>query len=637
MKKNLNNLFTTQFLGVLNDNLLKNLICFVSIYWASPENKSLIVAIASATMVLPFIFLSPLAGYLSQVHAKSKILRIAKFAEIPIMLIATVGFVNNSITLVMISMLLMGVQSALYSPAKYGLIKDLSKEDNISKKLGTMEMLSFVAVLSGSLIAGIVADLSQFQLGIIGLLLTLVSFTGWLSSKKIDMEHVLNELTPKKVLNPITFAKRSYKTAKAFKGVNASIIGLSVFWFIGSLLQMNLLIHCPDTLGLSNSQTGFVTAFVAVGIGVGCWVSGLITKNRLEMGLTFFAGIGLTISTLILSIEGLSTAAFIITLMVAAFFGGLFKIPLNAWIQQRTDSKELGNILAYSNMIVFLFILLSAIAFAVFQINFSSYTIFMFTGIVSCIATIVTLIKMPVAVLRFFMWIAAKAIYKININEQHHIPVKSGGIIVSNHVSLLDALLLVAVAPRNMRFIMHEKVYNAPFLGLFFKRLNMIPVGSNKSKQSLIDFTNICKQQVESGHVVCIFPEGQLSRTGQLLPFKKGIEHLAKQIDAPIIPLHIDNLVGTPLSYKTGTNAKYGFNRKTIKKTVTITVGEPITQHISAYKLRQTVKDLEVINFKKRTLKHTTAEGLVIAKKQKTNNQITRKDYLFMIFKKEDL
>ena len=451
MKNNWINLFTTQFLGVLNDNLLKSLICFVSIYWVSPENKALIIALSSATMVLPFILLSPLAGYLSQIHDKRRILELAKLVEIPIMLVALFGFLANSLGLVLFSMLCMGIQSALYSPSKYGLIKEFSNAENISKKLGIMEMLSFVAVLSGTLFAGFIADLSKFQLSLIGLSLVSISIIGWLASKKIAFTEILLELKPVKNLNPITFIFNTHKTAKKYKGVNAAIFGLAGFWFIASLMQMNLLVHCPETLGLSSTQTGLVSAMVAIGIGLGCWVSGLINKKRLEMGLVIFAGLGLTLSTALLTAASLDAIQFMVVLTVSAFFGGLFKVPLNVWTQQRTEGKDVGNILAYSNMLVFLAILISAAIFSALQFNFSSHQIFGFTAVVSAILTLIAFIKMPVAMVRFTLWVISKILYRAKLNGTKNIPLKSGGILVANHVSLLDALFMVAAAPRNMQ------------------------------------------------------------------------------------------------------------------------------------------------------------------------------------------
>lgn len=624
MKKNWLSLFVTQFLGVINDNLLKSLICFISIYWAAPEHKNLIIAAASATMVIPFILLSPLAGYLSQIHEKRNILVIAKLAEIPIMGIAFTGFMLNQLPVVLFAMFCMGAQSALYSPAKYGLIKGLAGSNGIAKKVGTMELLSFIGVLSGTLVAGMLADFTQFQTAIIGIVLLGIASAGWLTSRTIDFKETIPKSQAKKNINPFTYLKNSYVFAKQYKGVNLSILGLGSFWFVGSMIQMNILIHCPETLGLSNTQTGLVTALVAVGIGLGCWVSGMITKNRLEMGLVCFAGVGLSIATFFLSHQNLSTPGFIVLLMVAAFFGGLFKIPLNAWVQERTDHKDIGNVLAYSNMIVFLFILLSAAVFALLQSYFSTHSIFIFVGITAALTTLISLLVMPARALRFVLWIVSKLLFKLRINGAQHIPQKSGGILIANHVSLLDAILIIAAAPRNVRFVMDEKIYHKPVIGRLFKKFNMIPVASGNTPKKLHDFTQRCIQEIHNGHLICLFPEGVLSRNGQLQSFKKGIEHFSKIPEIPIIPLHMDNLVGSPLSQKIGTNKRYGFNWRTLRKKIFISVDAPVYEYATAFQFRQKIKELEVLNFSRR------AEGLSRIKAiHEAKKQLFKKDQSF--------
>lgn len=616
MKNNFTYLFKLQFLGVLNDNLLKSLICFVSIYWGAPEDKSLIVAAASATIVLPFIFLSPLAGYLSQIREQTNILRIAKFIEIPIMLVALIGFFMNYLALVLFAMLCMGVQSALYSPAKYSLLKSLSAKENVSKQLGIMELLSFVGVLGGSLLAGLIADVTTFQFVIITTVLLSIAFAGWVYSYKIDFKRVSAVIKPKKELNPLQFLKTNYAKAKDFKGVNGCILGLGVFWFMGSLLQMNILIHCPEVLGLSNAQTGMVTAFVAVGIGLGCYVAGLVTKNRLEIGLVAFAAFGLTLSTILLSTVSTNTPFFILLLLVSSFFGGMFKVPLNAWIQERSSKEELSNILAYSNIVVFLFILVSALVFALMQTYMDTRSIFILISFFAGVTTIVTLKMMPVRIVRFLVFIMSKVIFKTHVNGLANVPTRTGGIIISNHVSLLDIFLIVATAPRNLRVIVHEKVYNAPVLHFFFSRLNVIPVGSNNSPEKREAFAQKCREEVHKGHLVCIFPEGQLSRNGHLQIFKKGIEHIVNGYNIPVIPMQIDNLVGSPMSFKTGTTETYAWSFNNVRQDIYITVGKPIVSPLTAFELRQTVKELEVQNFASRTAHLSRKEALDTAKRQ---------------------
>lgn len=222
--------------------------------------------------------------------------------------------------------------------------------------------------------------------------------------------------------------------------------------------------------------------------------------------------------------------------------------------------------------------------------------------------------------LHSLIWILSKTIYRIDTTGIENIPKKSGGIIVANHTSLLDALLIISSTKRTVRFVMHDKIFHAPVIGLLFKKLNMIPISSKKTKEGLDDFNYRCKKEIENGHLVCIFPEGEITRNGQLSIFKKGIEHLAKITQAPIIPLHMDNVIGTPLSFKPGTHHKYGFNFKTLRKKVFITIGTPIKELKSAFELRQIIRELELKNVAKRVKKLPTQEAIYCVKSQLFKN-----------------
>ena len=647
MKKKWINLFTTQFVGVFNDNLLKNLICFIAVFWSPENQKSLVISLASALMVLPYILLSPIAATFAQKYRKSMVLSRAKLFEIPIMLLAIGGFYWSNMIVVMSSMCLMGIQSSLYSPAKYGLIKDFTSDNNLSRKLGVMETLAFCGVLIGCLVAGVIADtqISHIhQTLLIAFALLSAAIIGYFTSiavnqsvsqplspslsqparqplrkqsgKSIWNENEEGDVKQEVEVNPFLFFISTYQLLRQYKGVNWSIMGLGLFWFIGAILQMNILVHCPKVMNLSSAQTGLVTAALAVGIGLGCYVSGQISKKRLEMGLTFFAAIGMAISLLCLQFSHWSIVPFVFLLITASFCGGLFKIPLNTWIQQQSSLKVIANSLAYSNMVVFLFILLAAFTFSILTYFFHTYQVFAFTGVLAFLTSLFILFKIPIAVVRFFTLFLSKCLFRIKIKGAPHIPLSSGGIIVCNHVSMLDSLLILATVPRNIRFVMHEGVYGNRFLNPLFKRCNMIPVSSGKSKDALKSFTASCKKEVDAGHLICIFPEGQLSRTGQILPFKRGIEHLIKSTKAPVIPMHLENLIGTPLSFKTGTSKRYSFSPLRIRKKVYVLVGRTVTQAKTAFELRQVIKELEVENVALKTKLLKPEQAVVLSKKQ---------------------
>lgn len=386
-KKNWFSLFFTNYLGVLNDNFLKTLACFICIAWVGKENESMVVTLASAALVIPYLLFSPLAGRLAKIYRKRNIVVWAKFAEMLIMLVATAGFLLHSTSLVLGSILLMGLQSALFSPSKYGLIRDIGGEEGISFGSGAMEMFAFVGILTGTLMAAFLSE--SVALPVLCVILFGVALFGWLSSLTIRA----NESEPLKesheTLNPVKFVKDMYLRAKDFKGLNLIVVGLATFWFIGSMIQMVLIVYCRSDLGMSDSQTGMVMSLAAIGIGAGCYLAGVLSRHDVELGLVPCGGIttGLTLLTIFIFDAG--GVFFAVLVFLAAFFSGMFKVPLDAWIQANVKGRELGDMLAYSNLITFLFMLFASGCFGVIGMFFDTRIVFIFLAVLTFTITII--------------------------------------------------------------------------------------------------------------------------------------------------------------------------------------------------------------------------------------------------------
>lgn len=382
-------LFATNFLGVLNDNLLKNLICFISIYWVAKGKESLVITLATGVMVLPYILFSPIAGMLAKTRLKQSIIFYTKLSEIPIILFAWTGFFFDSIYLVITGMFLMGLQSTIYSPAKYGLIRDIGGMERISFGTGAIEMLTFLGVLLGTFFAGIMSDLKTYRLLTIFLVFLFISSMGFFASSKIRAEEKQPAKDNKDSINPIKFVIRLIQWSKQkVKGLNLIVFGLSMFWLIGSLIQMNILIHCPQSLKMSNTDTGIVMALVASSVALGSLLSGIFSKKKVNVGLIPLGGIGLAGSITAIYILNPGTVVFIILMITTAFSAGFFKIPLNAWIQEKVTGRNLGDAIAFNNMINFIFILISAGVFGIVESIFNTRIVFLVIGIFSWSITI---------------------------------------------------------------------------------------------------------------------------------------------------------------------------------------------------------------------------------------------------------
>lgn len=388
-------LFATNFLSVFNDNLIKWLVIFVGVSWTSSDNKSMVISIAQALLVLPFIFFSPLAGRLSRIFPKRKIMLAGKIGEFPVVLIAILGFYLHSFPIVMFSILGMGLQSSLFSPSKYGLIREIRGNDGISFGTGAMEMLAFVGVLLGTVAAGLVAD--HYTLALLAIVALTQSGLGVFSAFFIRATETEVEHNPKGKLNPISFLVREFRFASKTKGLNYAIFGSALFWLMGSLIQTNLSIHCPSRFGMDNFHTGMIMSIAAVGIAFGSILTGLISNKRVRLGLVLIGAAGLTLSIFIIVLLNPGELLFMVLVFLASFFSGVFKIPLNSFIQANVEGRRLGDVLAYQNIMEFTFISISAGIFWLVT-RFShdnSIEVFAITGLIAMLTGIFFYVKVP--------------------------------------------------------------------------------------------------------------------------------------------------------------------------------------------------------------------------------------------------
>ncbi len=358
-------LLTTNFLGVFNDNVLKHAIIFIAIGWNLPSwlNTSQIISAASAALVLPYILLSPLGGKLAVHYSKTKVFSFFKLIEIPIVLLASIAFYFQNISLALLSVLLMGIQSCLYSPAKYSLIRDIGGQEEAARGTGMFEAMAFLGVLTGTVIASFISDNYNFIL-LSGLLL-LLAFTGYLSSKRIKVTEEKEDKTQDIQLNPYRFITSSYQFAKKHTWLNTAVLGSASFWLIGSVMQMNLIIHSKNIYFFSNTQTGALMAMAAVAIAFGSIVAGRLLSKigyRTQISIALMA---IVISFGLMAFLPLHQTFYIALVFVASFAGGLFQIPCVSIVQKAEIGRRLGDMMAYLNLITFVFLLIGTAMFSV--------------------------------------------------------------------------------------------------------------------------------------------------------------------------------------------------------------------------------------------------------------------------------
>lgn len=391
-KKNWFSLFATNFLGVLNNNLLKNLIGFIAVAQLNSDDKGLAITLSSGLYVLPYIFFSPLAGKFAKIKNKGQIMFWSKIAELPIFIISCVALLFQSLPIVLICIFLIGLISTLFSPSKYGLIRDIGGNEGISFGTGTLEMLTFLGVLIGTFIASIVADYyAVYIFAMIAISVSLIEILIAFQLTKVKETEPLQNCTD--TINPIIFLRNSFKWAKQIQSLNLIVLGLASFWMVGSLIQMNLMVHCEKALNMNNTQTGITMTIAALGIGLGSFLTGLFSKGKVKLIFTPFGALGMIICFTVLFFIRPTGNIFSIFIFFTSFFAGMYMVPLSAFVQHSVEGRMQGDMLAYSNFVIFLFILISAGLFSPIVNAFDSYMIWMLLLIVVMMISLLLFIK----------------------------------------------------------------------------------------------------------------------------------------------------------------------------------------------------------------------------------------------------
>ncbi len=384
-------LFLLNFVGVLNDNFMKHSIIFVSVGWAMPEwmTQSQLISAVSAALVLPYLLLSPYSGEIAERFEKQKIVRLMKMLELPIVMLAGVGFWIESVWLVLSSVLLMGMQSCLYSPAKYGLIRDVEGEKGVAFGSGMFEMMAFLGILVGTIVAAYISD--HYSCWIVIGMMWLLALIGWWLSMSLGIKEGEVEKT-RESRNPIRFLIESYKFASKY-GLNKAVFGASLLWLLGGLLQMNVVLHCTRTLEMSNTASSIILSMAAVGIAIGCSVAGkwIENRNKRDFIIGGLVGVALVLSVVLI----IRPQGWILGLLIflIAFSGGMFQVPCLAMVQGANIGRKLGTMMAYLNLLTFIFVLIGTAIFSVVT-SFTaqnSYVVFVVMLIITGLGLVVFL------------------------------------------------------------------------------------------------------------------------------------------------------------------------------------------------------------------------------------------------------
>jgi 1-acyl-sn-glycerol-3-phosphate acyltransferase len=602
--------FVTQFLGAFNDNIFKNALIILIAFQGSQfveTDADLLINIAAALFILPFFLFSATAGQRIDKYEKSKSIRIIKLLEVVIMSIAAFAFIQGYIVMLIALLFLMGTQSTFFGPAKYSYIPQHLKETELVEGNAWVQMGTFVAILVGTILGGVMIAEEQGR-QYVGYTIVLFAVAGYLSSRFIPVTPSLNK-DLKINWNVISETYRNIKFLKSNRTVFLSILGISWFWFLGATYLVQLPNYTKTTLGGNEQVVTLLLTLFTVGIGTGSLLCNWLSGKKIEIGLVPFGSIGLTLFGIdlyfsqpavvpmaTLGIKEFLTVEYVrlmADVVLIGFFGGLYIVPLMALVQQRSDPEHLSRVIAGNNIINSLLMVLSAaVAIVVLSSGFSIAQLFLLVAIFNAIIAIYIYSLVPEFFMRFMVWLLIHSIYHVKAKDLDKVPEKGPAVLVSNHVSFVDALIIAGCIRRPVRFVMYYKIYNLPILHFVFRTAKTISIAGKYEDEALLNkaFDEI-DEALEDGDLVCIFPEGKLTADGNMRTFRDGIEKIIKRRAVPVIPMALQGLWGSAFS-RYQSNIFYRLF-KGFKSSVGLVIGDTVeARHVTARILQTKVQDL---------------------------------------------
>ncbi len=562
-------LIATQFQGAFSDNAYKNLVVYSILGVALPKDqREILVVVVGLLFSIPFILFSMTGGFLGDRFSKRSVTAGTKVMEIGVMLVALAALGFASLPLQIAAVFLLSTQAALFGPSKYGLLPEILPQSRLSWGNGVLELGTFVAIITGTMAAGFMAEAFAGRQYWSGAILVGLAAVG-LAAR----------------LNPISELLSEWKYVREDRVLYLAVLGNTYFWFLAMLLQTNIIFYGNDVLHLQAQGNAYLQASVAIGIGIGSLAAGYLSGGKIEYGLIPLGAAGITIFGAALGHSGIIGFVGVAALLgLIGFFAGFFAVPINALIQHRPNPARKGGVIAAANLISFIGIFLASgtyYAFTAFA-RFGPKTIFLLSAGMTLGATIYVTRLLPDSLIR--------PIYRIRVDGRENVPSKGGALLVSNHLSFVDALLLIASTDRFIRFLIFKDIYELPFIKPFARIIQAIPISSKQRPREMIAALREASETIKAGGIVCIFAEGQITRVGHLLPFRRGFERIMNGVDAPIIPVNLDGVWGSIFSFE-----RQRFFLKMPHRThrITVSFGQPMPATATAFEVRQAVQELE--------------------------------------------
>lgn len=577
----------TQFLGAMNDNVYR---LVVSLILVGDSLHGGGVSLTAIVFLVPAILFSGYAGYFADKYSKRNVLIITKSFEVVSMLLAYIALGTEYGILMLAVLFTLATQAAFFSPAKYGIVPELVDRKDLSRANALLEMSTYIAIIVGSALAGILLQVFRNDKHAISIILVLIAVIGALTSFGIGKVQPKDQLRLPNT-NPYAEIKEGLKLLKGHLFLTMVVIGICYFWAAGIAFQLNLLVLARKTLQLDFFAVGLMQTVLALGIGAGALLAGKLSGDRIEYGLIPLGLLGMTVGTIGMYWGSHSVVATYILLIFTAVFTGLYILPLKALQQDLPSPHVKGRLIATTNVFLNIAMIVASVTLWFMQeaLGFSPATIFLVWGMLTLLVTALSMYLLPAFFIRLLLWVIMHTIYRVKVFNERNVPATGGALLVCNHVSYIDSLILAAVVPRFIRYLVHQRYYDIKMISWVIKIANSIPIDTSDEKKVEASL-KAAREALEQGHIVCVFAEGRITRTGNLLPFKRGFERITKGLDVPIIPVHLDKLWDSIFSFRGG---KFFWKMpRRIPVDVTVSFGSAMPATSNAWEVRQSVQEL---------------------------------------------
>ena len=562
--------FWTQFSGAANDNLFKFAFTVMvtyqlSVSWLPPAMAGLVIG---ALFILPFLLFSATSGQLADKYDKTKLIRFVKNMEIAIMLLAAGGFMLGSVPVLLGCTFLMGLHSTLFGPVKFAYMPQVLSDNELTGGNGMVEMGTFVAILLGNIAGGLLVAIPDSGHRDVAIACVVLAVLGRLIAGQIPAT-AATDPGLKINWNPVTETLRNLKLAYRDTVVFRSLLGISWMWFFGAVFLSQFPSLAKEVMHGNAQVASLLLVVFSIGIGTGSLLCETLSRRHVEIGLVPLGAIGMSVFSIDLYFatrglppsDAMGLSAFIsqsahwrvlADLTLLSLFAGLYSVPMYALIQSRSQASHRARIIAANNILNALFMIASSlIAGALLSAGFTIPQIFLFVGLANAVVAFYIFMLVPEYLLRFIAWVASNLVYRFKLKGQHHIPAHGAAILVCNHVSFVDAVLLMAASPRPIRFLMDHQIFKVPVLGWMFKLAKAIPIAPRTQDPLAYEAAfEAAAQVLKEGDLLAIFPEGGITQDGTLQEFKGGIMKIVQRAQAdglnvPVIPMALTNLWGS--------------------------------------------------------------------------------------------